>query len=93
MKNKKNIELENNSSNTEMVESVSNKITKLKIWLMENSITQKAISENTSLSTNTINRLVNEGTASKSVRNHVALYLGISDDELTKLLKFRKPNS
>jgi DNA-binding transcriptional regulator LsrR (DeoR family) len=93
MKNKKNIELENNSSNTEMVESESNKITKLKIWLMEQGITQKAISENTSLSTNTVNRVVNDGKASNSVKNHIALYLGISDDELTKLLKFRKPNS
>lgn len=90
MKNKKKVELENNISNTEMVESVSNKVTKLKVWMMEKGISQKAISENTSLSTNTINRLVNEGTASKSVKNHVALYLGISDEELTKLLKFRK---
>ena len=78
--------------NTKTNEPASSKVTKLKVWMMEKGISQKAISESTSLSTNTINRLVNDGKASKSVIKLVAFELGISYDELNKLLKFRKQN-
>lgn len=58
------------------------KIPKIKIWMMENGINQKDLAERTSLSTNTINRFVNKGKATKSVIKLIAYELNISVEKL-----------
>lgn len=69
------------------------KVTKLKIWMMENGINQKELASRTSLSTNTINRLVNNGHATKSVIKLVAYDLGMPSEQLTELLKEHTPTT
>lgn len=63
------------------------KIPKLKLWLMKKGINQKELSQRTSLSTNTINRLVNQGHATKSVIKLLSFELGITVGELNNLLE------
>lgn len=64
------------------------KITKLKLFLLERNINQNELAKNTSLSTNTINHLVNMGKASKSVVKLVSLDLGITVNHLNQLMGF-----
>lgn len=68
-----------------------NKVTKLKVWMMEHGVNQKELAKKTSLSTNTINRLVNNGHATKSVVKLVSYELGISVEQIMELLKFNEP--
>jgi hypothetical protein len=58
----------------------------IKIYLMENEISQSKLAEDTGLHKNTINKLVNTGTGSKSVKELVRLYLGLERDEFASLL-------
>lgn len=67
------------------------KIPKIKIWMMENGINQKDLAERTSLSTNTINRFVNKGKATKSVIKLIAYELNISVEKLNELLIDNEP--
>jgi len=66
-------------------------ITKLCVWLLENGITQKQLAGKTYCSTNTINRLVKYGHASKSVINMVASELKLPFNEVVELMKFSTP--
>jgi len=70
--------------------NVVKKITKIKIWMMENGVNQKDLAKKTEISTNTINRLINKGKASKSIIKSVSNELGISFEELNKLLEFNE---
>jgi len=63
------------------------KVPKIKIWLMQQGINQKELSEKTSLSTNTINRLVNQGHATKSVIKLLSHELKITVEQMNELLK------
>lgn len=67
------------------------KYTKFKAWLMENGITQNYLANKTSLSTNTINRLVNGGGATDSVLKLVAHEVGLNFEELKTLLFEHNP--
>jgi DNA-binding Xre family transcriptional regulator len=58
----------------------------LKIYLMENEISQSKLAQETGLNKNTINKLVNTGAGSKSVKELVRLYLGLERDEFSILL-------
>jgi plasmid maintenance system antidote protein VapI len=58
----------------------------LKIYLMQNSISQSKLAEETGLHKNTINKLVNTGAGSKSVKELVRLYLGLERKEFWELL-------
>lgn len=58
----------------------------LKIYLMQNEITQSKLSQDTGLNKNTIAKLLNTGSATKSVKELVRLYLGLDKDEFTALL-------
>ncbi len=58
----------------------------LKIYLMENEISQKKLAVETGLHKNTINKLVNTGVATKSVKELVRLYLEINKEEFRILL-------
>ncbi len=53
---------------------------------MENEISQSKLAEETGLHKNTINKLVNTGTGTKSVKELVRLYLGLERDEFSVLL-------
>lgn len=53
---------------------------------MENEITQSKIADETGLHKNTINKLVNTGTGTKSVKELVRLYLGLEREEFSVLL-------
>jgi transcriptional regulator with XRE-family HTH domain len=63
------------------------KVPKLKLWLMKKGINQKELAERTSLSTNTINRVVNQGHATKSIIKLLAYELQLTVEELNKLLE------
>ena len=69
------------------------KITKLKVWMMENGWNQRTLSAKTEISTGTLNRLVNNGKASKSIIKSLSNELGISFEELNGLLEFIEPIS
>ena len=58
----------------------------IKIYLMENEISQSKLADETGLHKNTINKLVNTGAGTKSVRELVRLYLGLERDEFSVLL-------
>lgn len=58
----------------------------LKIYLMENEISQSKLAEETGLHKNTINKLVNTGAGSKSVKELVRLYLALEKTEFVALL-------
>jgi plasmid maintenance system antidote protein VapI len=58
----------------------------LKIYLMENEISQSKLAQDTGLHKNTINKLVNTGTGTKSVKELVRLYLGLERQEFSVLL-------
>jgi DNA-binding Xre family transcriptional regulator len=58
----------------------------LKIFLMENEISQSKLAQETGLHKNTVNKLVNTGVGSKSVKELVRLYLGIERDDFSRLL-------
>jgi DNA-binding Xre family transcriptional regulator len=58
----------------------------LKIYLMENEISQCKLANETGLHKNTINKLVNTGAGTKSVKELVRLYLGLERDEFSVLL-------
>jgi len=58
----------------------------LKIYLMENEISQLKLADETGLHKNTINKLVNTGMGSKSVKELVRLYLGLEREEFGSLL-------
>jgi hypothetical protein len=62
------------------------KIMPLKIYLMENEISQLKLADETGLHKNTINKLVNTGLGTKSVKELVRLYLGLERDEFSVLL-------
>ena len=68
------------------------KITRLKIWLLENNINQKELADKTMLSTNTINRLVNSGQASNSVIKLISYELSKDIEQVKELLKFKEEN-
>ena len=58
----------------------------IKIYLMENEISQSKLANDTGLHKNTINKLVNTGAGTKSVKELVRLYLGLERDEFSVLL-------
>jgi DNA-binding Xre family transcriptional regulator len=58
----------------------------LKIYLMENEISQSKLANETGLHKNTINKLVNTGLGTKSVKELVRLYLRLERDEFYLLL-------
>ena len=58
----------------------------IKIYLMENEISQSKLAEETGLHKNTINKLVNTGTGTKSVKELVRLFLGLEKNEFLLLL-------
>ena len=58
----------------------------LKIYLMENEISQSKLAKDTRLHKNTINKLVNTGLGSKSVKELIRLYLGLEKNEFSSLL-------
>jgi DNA-binding Xre family transcriptional regulator len=58
----------------------------LKIFLMENEISQSKLSKDTGLHKNTVNKLVNTGVGSKSVKELVRLYLDLGRTEFESLL-------
>ena len=53
---------------------------------MENEISQLKLADETGLHKNTINKLVNTGMGSKSVKELVRLYLGLEREEFGSLL-------
>ncbi len=63
------------------------KLPPLKNWLAEQGITQRELRERTAFGTGTTNRLVNKGEASESVIRHLALELGLSLEEMKRLLR------
>jgi DNA-binding Xre family transcriptional regulator len=58
----------------------------LKIYLMENEISQTKLADDTGLHKNTINKLVNTGAGTKSVKELVRLYLGLNKEEFSHLV-------
>lgn len=58
----------------------------LKIYLMENEISQSRLAQETGLHKNTVNKLVNTGAGTKSVKELVRLYLGLERQEFSVLL-------
>jgi plasmid maintenance system antidote protein VapI len=58
----------------------------LKIYLMENEISQSKLAQDTGLHKNTINKLVNTGAGTKSVKELVRLYLGLKKEEFSVLI-------
>jgi DNA-binding Xre family transcriptional regulator len=58
----------------------------IKIYLMENEISQSKLAEETGLHKNTINKLVNTGAGSKSVKELVRLYLGLEKEQFSMLI-------
>ena len=58
----------------------------LKIYLMENEISQCKLADETGLHKNTINKLVNTGAGTKTVKELVRLYLGLEREEFSVLL-------
>jgi plasmid maintenance system antidote protein VapI len=58
----------------------------LKIYLMENDITQSRLADDTGLHKNTINKLVNTGAGTKSVKELIRLYLGLTKEEFSHLI-------
>jgi DNA-binding Xre family transcriptional regulator len=61
-------------------------IVPLKIYLMQNEISQSKLAEETGLHKNTVNKLVNTGLGSKSVKELVRLYLGLDKNEFFALI-------
>lgn len=57
----------------------------IKIYLMENEISQSKLAEDTGLHKNTINKLVNTGAGTKSVKELVRLYLGLDREQFSHL--------
>ena len=53
---------------------------------MENEISQSKLAEETGLHKNTINKLVNTGAGSKSVKELVRLYLGLEKEQFSMLI-------
>ncbi len=53
---------------------------------MENEISQCKLADETGLHKNTINKLVNTGAGTKSVKELVRLYLGLEREEFSVLL-------
>ena len=66
-------------------------ITELRIWMLQNNINQKDLAKSSGLSANAVNRLINEGYASKSVVKLVSFELGITLKQLKDLLKEVQP--
>ena len=58
----------------------------IKIYLMENEISQSKLAEETGLHKNTINKLVNTGAGPKSVKELVRLYLGLEKEQFSMLI-------
>jgi plasmid maintenance system antidote protein VapI len=58
----------------------------IKIYLMENEISQSKLAEETGLHKNTINKLVNTGAGTKSVKELVRLYLGLEKEQFSMLI-------
>jgi plasmid maintenance system antidote protein VapI len=58
----------------------------IKIYLMENEISQSKLAEETGLHKNTINKLVNTGAGTKSVKELVRLYLGLEKEQFSLLI-------
>jgi DNA-binding Xre family transcriptional regulator len=58
----------------------------LKIYLMENEISQSKLAQETGLHKNTINKLVNTGKGTKSIKELVRLFLALEKDEFSLLL-------
>lgn len=53
---------------------------------MENEISQSRLAQETGLHKNTVNKLVNTGAGTKSVKELVRLYLGLERQEFSVLL-------
>ncbi len=53
---------------------------------MENEISQSKLAEETGLHKNTINKLVNTGAGTKSVKELVRLYLGLEKEQFSMLI-------
>ncbi len=53
---------------------------------MENEISQTKLADETGLHKNTINKLVNTGAGTKSVKELIRLYLGLSREEFSHLI-------
>ena len=60
-------------------------LSSLKIYLLQNGISQSKIAQDTGLSRSTINKLINSNRASKSVKVLVRLYLDLESKEFDKL--------
>ena len=75
-----------NKKSNDNIEPNLVKVPKLKLWLMKKGINQKELSERTSLSTNTVNRLVNQGHATKSVIKLLSHELGLTVEQMNDLL-------
>ncbi len=71
-------------------EKKKKKVTGLKIWMIENGVTQRELRERMAIGTGTANRIVNEGKASESVIRHLALELGFSYENMLDMLKVIK---
>ena len=60
----------------------TNKITRLRIYLNKRNISQRDLADWTFTSTNTINKLINEGKPTKSIIKLVGYELGLTYDEM-----------
>ena len=66
-----------------------NDFTKLKIHLMKQRVSQTKLSFDTGLHKNTVSKLLNTGDGTKSTKELVRLYLGMSKDEFYSLLQIQ----
>jgi hypothetical protein len=64
-----------------------NKITRLRVLLNKRKISQKDLAQWTFTSTNTINKLINEGKATKSIIKLVGYELGLTYEEMNWYLE------
>lgn len=60
-------------------------LTSLKIYLLQQGISQSRIAKDTGLSRSTINKLINHNEASKSVKVLVRLYLDLEQEKFNTL--------
>lgn len=61
--------------------------TSLKIYLMKNRISQTSISNSTGLHKNTVSKLVRTGEGTKSSKELVRYFLGLSVDDFYSMLE------
>ena len=58
----------------------------LKIFLMENEISQSKLAQETGLHKNTISKFLNTGNGTKSTKELIRLYLGLDKNEFSNLI-------